>query len=37
MNEITGRAVEGLSLASFIPCFFVLRLSENTYKVLCLD
>jgi len=37
MNEIPRRTAEGLSLANFIPYLFVLRLSENTYKVLCLD
>jgi len=37
MNEITWQAVEVLSLANFIPYLFVLRLSENTYKVLYLD
>jgi len=37
MNEITWRAAESLSLENFIPYLFVLRLSENTYKVLYLD
>jgi len=36
-DEITWRAAEGLNLANFILYLFVLRLSENTYKVLYLD